>query len=74
MLYFLHVAAGEPARLLHLYFIGDCFPDGRRCPASDSQWHELIRARELTLGLPERHAISSRVHDVFLPAIVPAAV
>jgi hypothetical protein len=68
-LYFLNVKVGIRARLIELFFIGDVFPDGRRCPADEGEWRELLRARELTLGLPSRHPLSDRVHEVFLKAV-----
>jgi hypothetical protein len=66
VLHFLNELAQVPARLLHVYFTGDCFPDGRECPANIERWHELIRARTITLGLPEPHALSDRTHEAFL--------
>jgi hypothetical protein len=66
-LYFLNFVVGVPARLVFVYFIGDCFPDGRRCPASEDDWKPLVHACHLTLGLPEKHALSERVHQVFIP-------
>lgn len=59
------------ARLVLIYFTGDCFPDGRVCPGSVAEWQALIEARRLTLGLPERHALSQQIHDVFLPVPQP---
>jgi hypothetical protein len=72
-LYFLNVKVGIPARLIEIYFVGDVFPDGRRCPGSQDDWRELLRARDLTLGLPASHPLSDRVHEVFLPAVPTAA-
>jgi hypothetical protein len=57
-------------RLLLVYFIGDRFPDGTPCPASEEEWEALIEARRLTLGLPERHALTNFEHHVFLPACI----
>jgi hypothetical protein len=57
---------GIPARLLFIHFCGDSFPDGRPCPATRRDWEPLIEARRLTLGLPVRHALADRVHEVFL--------
>jgi hypothetical protein len=67
-LYFLNEVAKVPARLLHIYFTGDCFPDGRECPASPEDWRRLIEARDITLGLLEEHPLSSRCHELFLSA------
>jgi hypothetical protein len=66
-LYFLNAVVHIPARLVFLYFTGDQFPDERPCPATIERWNELIRACHLTLGLPDEHALSDRVHTVFLP-------
>ena len=66
VLHFLNDLSGVPAQLLHVYFVGDCFPDGRECPSSEAEWQRLIEARRLTLGLPTRHALTDRTHDIFL--------
>jgi hypothetical protein len=66
VLHFLNDLSGVPAQLLHVYFLGDCFPDGRECPCNEAEWQRLIEARRLTLGLPEHHALSERTHEVFL--------
>ena len=58
---------GQPARLLELLFVGEQFPDRRPCPHSESDWRKLLEARRLTLGLPEHHSLTSRIHEVFLP-------
>ena len=65
-LWFLN-ANGQPAMFLDLLFIGDRFPDGRRCPRSKAEWQELLTARRLTLGLPKRHRLSTQIHEVYLP-------
>jgi len=64
-LYFL-THHGIPARLVEIFFMGDTFPDSTPCPRSVDDWRSLIRARALTLGIPERHALSDRVHEVFI--------
>ena len=66
VLHFLNDLSGVPAQLVHVYFVGDCFPDGRECPSSEAHWQLLIEARRLTLGLPNRHALSDRTHEIFL--------
>jgi hypothetical protein len=66
-LYFLNVVARVSARLVFVYFTGDQFPDERPCPATIERWNELIRACHLTLGLPETHTLSDRIHTIFLP-------
>ena len=63
---------GIAARLVFIHFCGDVFPDGRPCPASQRDWAPLIEARHLTLGLPAHHALSDRVHEVFLSVPDPA--
>ena len=65
-LYFLQIKMKEPARLVFLYFGGDAFPDQRPCPEGRREWEPLLSACHQTLGLPEEHALSARVHDVFL--------
>lgn len=65
-LYFLNVVARIPARLVFLYFMGETFPDRRPCPKSEERWKELINACHLTLGIPKQHALTDRVHDLFL--------
>jgi hypothetical protein len=72
VLHFLNDLSGVPAQLVHVYFVGDCFPDGRECPSSEADWQRLIEARRLTLGLPAHHALTDRTHDIFLA--VPTAV
>ena len=37
-------ANGQPAMFLDLLFIGDRFPDGRRCPRTKAEWQELKEA------------------------------
>jgi hypothetical protein len=68
-LYFLTQVAGAASRLAFVYFYGDSFPDETPCPNSEAEWREAIHACHLTLGLPATHALSSRVHEVFLPAL-----
>jgi hypothetical protein len=68
-LFFLTKVANIPARLAFVYFYGECFPDGTPCPNSEAEWREAIQACHLTLGLPATHALSSWVHEVFLPAL-----
>jgi hypothetical protein len=68
VLYFLteKVNPVVPAHLVFVYFVGDKFPDGCRCPANQTEWEELIRARQLTLGLPTEHALKDQIHDLIL--------
>lgn len=65
---------GVAARLIFIHFLGDVFPDGCPCPATQAEWESLIEARRLTLGLPRQHHLSEIVHDVFLSVPTVAAV
>ena len=60
---------GVRAHLVDVLFVGDSFPDQRRCPQNESDWRELVKARQLTLGLPDRHALSDQLHELFLPTL-----
>jgi hypothetical protein len=68
-LHFLNSIAKVPAHLIFVYFTGDCFPDRRRCPETEAEWRKLIEACHLTLGLPKRHRLSDRIHEIFLRAL-----
>jgi hypothetical protein len=68
-LYFLNIIADVPARLIFVYFMGDRFPDSRRCPQTEAEWHKLIESCHSTLGLPQKHNLSDRIHEVFLPVL-----
>jgi len=57
---------GVKARLLFVYFTGDSHP-GWACPSSKAGWQPALRDMKTHLGLPKRHALSSRIHDLFLP-------
>lgn len=54
-----------PACLIGIHFTGDCFPDDTPCLATEAEWHGLLEARRLTLGLPKE---MPGVCDLFLPA------
>ena len=59
---------GAPARLLFLYFTGDEFPDGSvDCPTSEDGWRLALAKQAEHVGLPDGHALSSRIHKLFLP-------
>lgn len=66
----LHVltSQGIQAHLVYVYFVGEVFPDGRACPQDEARWRQLMRARDLTLGLPTQHALSPFIHSIFLAA------
>lgn len=70
------VRHNEEADLLLLYFTGDKpnltgpnlsrpGPSGR-CPVDAEGWASAIEEQWRALGLPKRHALSDRVHDLFL--------
>jgi hypothetical protein len=42
VLHFLNDLSGVPARLVHVYFVGDCFPDARECPSNEAEWQRLL--------------------------------
>lgn len=69
VLHFLNNRVHIRTRLLNIYFIGDCFPDGRHCPTSEADWRPLLSARDITLGLPTRHPLSDRCVSCFISAI-----
>ena len=69
VLHFLNNIAATPAHLLHVYFTGDVFPDGRECPQDDAGWEKMLQSRDITLGLPAKHGLSSRCHTAFVPAL-----
>ena len=58
---------GVPAHLLVVYFTGDSGP-ARECPLDESGWQAAIAAQDAHVGLPEEHALSGRIHRLFLPA------
>jgi hypothetical protein len=53
---------GHPARLVYVYFVGDSY---RNCPANSKRWRELINETSASMRLPERHALSDRIHYIF---------
>lgn len=65
VLHFLNVERKIPARLVLVYFIGDekkCRP----CPQNETQWKSALDAQDSYLGLKKGHALSDRVHKIFL--------
>jgi hypothetical protein len=67
-LYFLLRKARIPARLLFIYFTGDSFPGGRtKCPKTEAQWLRALDAQKKQVALPAKHALSDRIHQLFLP-------
>jgi hypothetical protein len=67
-LHFLH-SHGVPARLLHIYFVGDHGDASRICPATAEGWKDALAVQDTHLGLTEGHALVDRVHKLFLPVI-----
>jgi len=59
-----------PARLLFVYFLGDCFP-GRECPGTEEEWKPAITVQWAHLGLATDHCLADRVHGLFLPISKP---
>jgi hypothetical protein len=68
----LHVLTegSEPARLLFIYFTGDCHPTAD-CPKDQTGWAEALAAQDRHLGLRPTHPLATRVHKLFLPASGP---
>lgn len=56
-----------PAHLLWIYFTGDRGKRGRICPKDELGWRGALLERTEAIGLPERHALSARMHKLFLP-------
>jgi len=61
---------GIPARLLHIYFLGDKGDSGRTCPCDEKGWQEALRAQEEHIGLPQDHELEEHMHKLFLPIVV----
>ena len=56
------------ARLLFIYFTGDEFPGGSvDCPTCEDGWRLALAKQAEHVGLPDGHALSSRIHKLFLP-------
>jgi hypothetical protein len=69
---------GEPveAWLVSIYFCGGVYPWGVKPvhgPASEKQWRPIIDGLHAEMKLPEHHAVSDRVIELFLPAKGPPA-
>jgi hypothetical protein len=52
----------EPARLVYVYFIGDTY---KVCPSTPSRWRKVVSDFHTKMGLPEHHALSSRIHCIY---------
>lgn len=59
---------GVPARLLFLYFTGDC-RSGVECPSNEAGWMSALATMKRTLGLTGTSALEKRVHQLFLPVV-----
>jgi hypothetical protein len=56
-----------PSRLLFIYFIGDWIEkSSRKCPRTESDWRPAINRQAKHVMLPCKHALSSRIHKLFL--------
>jgi hypothetical protein len=55
------------AHLLFIYFVGDESDSRRNCPRDQPGWTDALRMQKETLGLPAEHALSSKIHELFLP-------
>lgn len=61
------MAHSAPAHLLWIYFTGDWGNGRRTCPHDELGWHEALAQQTERIGLPADHALSSRMHTLFLP-------
>ena len=59
---------GEPGRLLFVYFCGDKVP-GKKCPEDEGRWSVALAQQDKHLGLSNGHALTDRVHKIFVPVI-----
>ncbi len=66
VLHFLH-SHGVQAHLLMIHFVGDTAKSGRECPQSVDKWHDALAKQDRHLGLPRSHALSGKVHKLYLP-------
>jgi hypothetical protein len=57
---------GSPARLLFIYFLGDKGDARRICPADAAEWRAALDIQKKHVGLPERHPLADRIHQLFL--------
>ncbi len=61
---------GVPARLLFVYFVGDRPRDGAQCPQTEGEWKAALAEQASWLGLERRHALSDRIHSIFVPTVM----
>lgn len=57
-----------PARLLFIYFLGDKKRIRASCPRTESDWAKALKRQKDHVGLPDRHPLHERIHNLFLPA------
>ncbi len=56
------------ARLLFVHFTGDEFPmHAFECPEDEAGWSPALHERRQHVGLPADHALTERMHEIFLP-------
>ena len=65
-LHFLH-SQGVPARLLFVYFIGDCRSGSIVCPTTKNDWKPALDAMKKHLGLTGKSPLEQHAHELFLP-------
>ena len=61
------VTHAAPAHMLWIYFTGDWGNSRRTCPIDELGWREALAQQAESVGLPEKHLLSSRLHTLFLP-------
>ncbi len=59
---FLRRVHGRPAWLVFVYFVGDTEMRG---PKSQAEWRAALKVVKHVMGLPEKHALSRYVIDIF---------
>ena len=57
---------GHDVHLLNIYFCGDKSGPGRTCPKDESGWVDVLARQQQSLGLPDHHDLSDRVHRLFV--------
>ena len=62
-LYLLRQLNDIPAHLVFVYFVGDRDVNG---PKTVAEWKAALTVAKAVLGIPERHALSRFVHDVYV--------
>jgi len=57
---------GILARMVFIYFVGDCLP-GRNSPQTTNEWSHALKAVDDHLGLTGQSELEKSVHRVFIP-------